>query len=109
MGALKYSIRQDSNGKGTWKYDKIMRQPAYAPDLWSPEKLWDCVKLIDCPTLVARGDRSDLFTAETMDKMCDVIHDCTRVTIANSGHLVQGDNPAGYHAAAQEHLARASG
>ena len=109
LGALKYSIRQGPDGKWTWKYDKVMREPGHTSDVWAPEKLWECVKLIDCPTLVARGDRSDLFTAETMEKMCDVIADCTAVTIANAGHLVQGDNPADFLAAAQAHLARASG
>jgi pimeloyl-ACP methyl ester carboxylesterase len=44
-----------------------------------------------------------------MEKMCEEIADCTAVTISNAGHLVQGDNPAGFLAAAQEHLARAAG
>ena len=109
MGALKYSIRQGADGRWTWKYDKLTREPGRTENSWPPERLWDCVKLIECPTLVIRGERSDLFAAETMEKMCEVIADCTGVTIANAGHLVQGDNPPGFLAAAQEHLSRAAG
>ncbi len=109
LGALKYSIRQGADGKWTWKYDKVMREPGRSENSWPPERLWDSVKLIDCPTLITRGERSDLFAAETMEKMCEVIADCTGVTIANAGHLVQGDNPPGFLAAVQEHLVRAAG
>ena len=94
LGALKYSIRQRSDGKWTWKYDKIMRTPGARPPGWTSEQLWDCVGKIDCPTLVLRGDRSDIFADETMQRMEQVIPDCTTVTISNAGHLVQGDNPA---------------
>ena len=107
LGALKYSIRQGADGKWTWKYDKVMRQSGRTESYWTPEQLWDCVKRIDCPTLVTRGDRSDIFAAETMDRMCEDITDCTCVTIANAGHLVQGDNPVDFLAAARAHLARA--
>ena len=107
LGALKYSIRQGADGKWTWKYDKVMRQSARTESYWTPEQLWDCVKRIGCPTLVTRGDRSDIFAAETMDRMCEDIADCTCVTIANAGHLVQGDNPVDFLAAARAHLARA--
>ena len=107
LGALKYSIRQGADGKWTWKYDKVMRQSGRTESYWTPEQLWDCVKRIDCPTLVTRGDRSDIFAAETMDRMCEDIADCTCVTIANAGHLVQGDNPVDFLAAAHAHLARA--
>ena len=64
LGALKYSIRQRSDGKWTWKYDKIMRTPGARPPGWTSEQLWDCVGKIDCPTLVLRGDRSDIFADE---------------------------------------------
>ena len=94
LGALKYSIRQRSDGKWTWKYDKVMRTPGARPPGWTAEQLWECLGKIDCPTLVLRGSRSDIFADETMQRMEQVITDCTTVTISNAGHLVQGDNPA---------------
>ncbi len=94
LGALKYSIRQREDGKWTWKYDKVMRTPGARPPGWNADQLWECVGKIDCPTLVLRGDRSDIFADETMQRMGQVIADCTTTTISNAGHLVQGDNPA---------------
>ena len=109
LGALKYSIRQGSNGKWTWKYDRVMRERGRQDNLWAPEQLWDCWRRIDCPTLVTRGDRSDIFTGETMARMGQEIPDCQTVTISNAGHLVQGDNPPEFLAVAQAHLDRAEG
>ena len=106
LGALKYSIRQRSDGKWTWKYDKIMRTPGRSESGWTPEQLWECVNRIDCPTLVVRGSRSDLFSVETMQRMQEVIADCTTATISGTGHLVQGDNPADFVAAVQGLLSR---
>ena len=106
MGALKYSIRERPDGKWTWKYDKAMRNPALRESSWTPEQLWECVRRIDCPTLVMRGDRSDLFLEETMQRMQQAIADCETVTISGAGHLVQGDNPAEFVVAVQGLLRR---
>ena len=106
IGALKYSIRERPDGKWTWKYDKVMRDPARSESSWNPEQLWECVRGIDCPTLVLRGDRSDLFPEETMQRMQQAIADCETVTISGAGHLVQGDNPADFVVAVQALLRR---
>ena len=101
LGALKYSIRQRSDGKWTWKYDKLMRAPGRRDATRTPEQLWECVDRIDCPTLVVRGSRSDLFLEETMVRMQQAIPDCVTVTIPRAGHLVQGDNPVDFVVAVQ--------
>ena len=106
VGALQYSIRERSDGKWTWKYDKAMRSPEHRPASRTSEQLWEAVGKINCPTLVVRGDRSDLFAEETMAKMAEMIPDCTTVTISNAGHLVQGDNPPDFNAAVLELLRR---
>ena len=106
LGALKYSIRQRADGKWTWKYDKAMRVPGFRAPAWTPEQLWAGWRQIDCPTLVARGERSDIFADETMARMAAEHHDCTTITIANAGHLVQGDNPPDFLAAVNGLLSR---
>ena len=106
LGALKYSIRQGADGKWTWKYDRVIRQGGRR-DNFEPEQLWECWRRIDCPTLVTRGDRSDIFADETLQRMGREIADCTTVTVSNAGHLVQGDNPPEFLAAARAHLERA--
>ena len=106
LGSLKHSIRQQPNGKWTWKYDKAMRSSERRPSSWTPEKLWECLKLIDCPTVVVRGSDTDVFSEETMQRMQQAIPDCSTATVAKAGHLVQGDNPAGFVAAVRELLHR---
>lgn len=106
LGALKYSIRQRDDGKWTWKYDKVIRVRGFRPPAWTSEQLWEGWRRIDCPALVVRGARSDIFADETMQRMASEHHDCTAVTVANAGHLVQGDNPPDFLAAVKGLLGR---
>ena len=99
LGALKYSIREREDGKWTWKYDKLLRTPGHQTPQLSTEQLWEAVAKISCPTLVVRGGDSDIFANETMEKMSEVIPNCSTVTVPNAGHLVAGDNPTDFLAA----------
>ena len=111
LGALKYSIREMPDGKWAWKWDPETRNRSRAGSdpVWPTERLWECVKAVDCPSLVLRGSRSDIFAEETLAKMGQVMTDCTTETIKDAGHLVQGDNPADFIVAAQGLLSRANG
>ena len=111
LGALKYSIREMPDGKWAWKWDPETRNRGRAGSdpVWPTERLWECVKAVDCPSLVLRGSRSDIFAEETLAKMGQVMTDCTTETIKDAGHLVQGDNPADFIVAAQGLLSRANG
>ncbi len=96
LGALKYSIRQRSDGIWTWKYDKLLRTPGRQSPAWSAEQLWEAVSRITCPTLVVRGGNSDIFADATMQEMQQVIPNCATVTVPDAGHLVAGDNPVDF-------------
>ena len=69
----------------------------------------DSCQAVDCPSLVVRGSRSDIFAEETLAKMGQAMTDCTTETIQNAGHLVQGDNPVDFIAAARAILSRTNG
>ena len=109
LGALKYSIREMPDGKWAWKWDPANRIRGRGDPAWPTERMWECVQAVDCPSLVVRGSRSDIFTEETMAKMGQVMTDCTTETIKDAGHLVQGDNPADFIAAAKGLLSRTNG
>ena len=109
LGSLKYSIREMSDGKWAWKWDPETRNRGRGDPVWPTARLWECVKAVDCPSLVLRGSRSDIFAEETMAKMGQVMGDCTTTTIKDAGHLVQGDNAADFIVAAQELLSRTNG
>ena len=87
LGALKYSIREREDGKWTWKYDKLLRTPGHQTPQLSTEQLWEAVAKISCPTLVVRGGDSDIFANETMEKMSEVIPNCSTVTAVSYTHL----------------------
>jgi pimeloyl-ACP methyl ester carboxylesterase len=50
---------------------------------------------ITCPTLVLRGDRSDVFTDENASKLAAALPNGRWVKVPDAGHTIQGDNPAG--------------
>ena len=87
----------------------ICRTRSGADPNWTTDKLWECGEAVDCPSLVVRGSRSDIFAEETLAKMGQVMTDCTTETIKDAGHLVQGDNPVDFIAAAQGILSRTNG
>ncbi|ESQ78328.1 alpha/beta fold hydrolase [Asticcacaulis sp. YBE204] len=58
------------------------------PELW---ELW--AKLSAIPILTVRGGRSDLLSAETLQRMADAHPNFTSVTIANCGHAPMLDEP----------------
>ena len=95
-GALKYSIRKRSDGKWTWKYDKVLRAPGFRPGGWDRDRLWECVSQVCCPTLLVRGGDSDFFLPEVMDRMLQLIPGSTGAVVPGAGHLVAGDKPAAF-------------
>jgi pimeloyl-ACP methyl ester carboxylesterase len=95
-GSLQHSIKRLPSGKWTWKYDKAIRSPDFKPKNWPPEKLWEALEKIKCPTLVVRGANTDVLSEEAFQKMLQVIPKVEGATVAKAGHLVAGDNPSGF-------------
>ena len=58
-------------------------------------ELWADVDQIDCPTLVVRGENSDVFTSANAAKLTSRLKHGRSVVVERAGHAVQGDNPAG--------------
>ncbi len=56
-------------------------------------RLWTDVEKIDCPTLVMRGAKSDVFSDENAEKFANTLSNGRWVRIPDAGHTVQGDNP----------------
>jgi pimeloyl-ACP methyl ester carboxylesterase len=58
--------------------------------------MWEGLRRISCPTLVVRGQQSDVFGEETGLRMAEVIPDCRFVTVPDAGHTVPQDNVRGF-------------
>lgn len=97
-GSLRHNLKQLPNGKWTWKYDKALRSPdrKFGPNPELTQRLWGYIESLKCPTLVVRGAASDVVALETADNMHKRIPQGRLATVERAGHLVMGDNPAGF-------------
>jgi len=101
-GSIINNIKQLPNGKWTWKYDKLLRSRGRMGRKQDPEvtnRLWTYVESLSCPTLVVKGDRSDVIADDTADQMHKRIPGGKIAIVENAGHLVMGDNPSGFEKA----------
>ena len=91
--SLLHNLRRLPNGNWTWKTDPrpVMDVERYAREM---NELWKQLAHITCPALVVRGAESDVFLDEHAARFADALPDGRWVRIPDSGHTVQGDNPA---------------
>lgn len=102
-GSIMHNLKQLPNGNWTWKYDKVLRSPNRKP----PSKdytalLWEQIDKLDLPTLVVRGEQSDMIALDTADELHRRIKGSSMATVERAGHLVMGDNPSGFESAVME-------
>ncbi|MCI0440578.1 MAG: alpha/beta hydrolase [Chloroflexi bacterium] len=98
-GSIMHNLKQLPSGKWTWKYDKRLRSPERRfgqQDLAVTQRLWGYLESLKCPTLVVRGAQSDVIAMETAEAMHQRIPNGRLATVERAGHLVMGDNPAGF-------------
>ena len=84
------------NGKWTWKYDRLLRDPDYRRPTASQDHLWDYWESVKCPSLIVRGGNSDVLDSKTVTEMTERNRLADSAVVPDSGHLVPGDNPAGF-------------
>ena len=106
LGSIRHNLKQLPSGKWTWKYDKRLRSGdrRMGQDAQTTERLWGYVESLQCPTLVVRGDQSDILALETAEGMHKRIPNGRLATVEGAGHLVMGDRPAGFERAIMEFL-----
>ena len=103
-GSIVNNLKELPNGKWTWKYDKLIRSPNFNSKNWPSHRLWKTLLKITCPTLVIRGENSDIFTNATYQNMISYMPMATGKLVKDAGHLVQGDNPSGFLTALRSFL-----
>lgn len=65
--------------------------------------MWQALARLECPTLIVRGARSDMFAAENVAKV-RAANARIRMAEVDAGHNVAGDNPEGFLAAVRPFL-----
>src|SRR5690606_26754991 len=106
--SLLHNLRELPNGRWTWKWDKRrMHAPDFEAMAVEHAKLWRSVARITCPTLIVRGEHSQVFFDEDGRKLSAAIPGSSFVVVPDAGHNVQGDNPVGLLAVLEPFLVAA--
>jgi pimeloyl-ACP methyl ester carboxylesterase len=95
-------LRPDGSIKRDPHFQEIFRsgqRPALGVDMWQ------LLGEVRCPILSMRGARSDMYAAETVQKM-RAANPRLEVTEVDAGHNIAGENAAGFLAALRPFLAR---
>jgi esterase len=94
---VKYNLLQRADGKFISKRDHGPRLSTTAEHRNRSDRFTlDDAAGFGLPVLVIRGAESEIFTAEAAERFVNVLPRGQLVTVANSGHNVQGQNTPGF-------------
>jgi esterase len=87
------NLRPADGGGLTFKWDKALRDGTAVREDFTPDELWARWESIAAPTLLLRGELSDILDAEVAAAMAARNPSARLVTIAGSGHTIPLDQP----------------
>jgi len=90
---IEYSLMRREDGRFTYRYDRALRDPKNPRTGIPAEEGWRLVANIDVPTLLVRGELSDILSKPVAARMANAIPDCRLVEVAGSSHPVPLDKP----------------
>lgn len=88
---LDWMLRPAADGGFDWRIDPAIFDPRMKPD--PPQRMWNALTKVVCPTLLVRGAISDLITREVAQQMIDTLAAGELVEIDGAAHMVVEDNP----------------
>jgi pimeloyl-ACP methyl ester carboxylesterase len=86
------NLRRRDDGRLYWHWDPRMLE--VKPSSEPPSRvaaLMDVSKRVTMPTLVVRGERSDIVDDEGLAEMRRLVPQCEFIEVAGAGHMVAGD------------------
>ena len=101
---LQSATKALTDGSVGWCYDVAIRDQSRQGTGAPPVDLWSEIPKITCPTLIVRGQETDLLSPDVAQKMVDAMPHATRVDIARAGHMVFEDNPDDFNRVVREWL-----
>lgn len=91
-----HNLKPLPDGKLTYKWDKALRDGTAQPLDPSTEERWEAWRAVSCPTLLVRGDDSDILSLETTERMLAENPNVTLKVVADCGHSITLDRPEGF-------------
>jgi pimeloyl-ACP methyl ester carboxylesterase len=105
--SLQHNLRRLPTGKWTWKYDRrAMTRERFEQVRSEVSAIGDLLGDVTCPTLVVRGERSDVVTEASAVALAEALPRGEWTSIPDAGHTVQGDNPRDLATAIEEFVRR---
>ena len=101
---LTYQTRVLPNGKVGWRYDLEIRQQWREDRRPAAEDLWSVIPNIPCPTLIVRGQESDVLPLDVAQRMVEVMPQARLVHVERAAHMVMEDNPEKFLEVVREFL-----
>jgi len=98
---IEHAVVKRVDGQWEWRYSL---EAALQSLQQARQDLWNYVARIRCPTLLIRGQESDVLTVNTTQKFSQVLKDCRSVEIEGAGHGVPRDNPQQFNQVVAEFL-----
>jgi pimeloyl-ACP methyl ester carboxylesterase len=91
---LRHSLVPRTDGSWGWRLDPaLLRHPRFRDGAMGA---WEDVDKVRCPTLVIRGEESDVLSPAMAQAMLERLPAGRLVTVPGAGHSVAGDNPDGF-------------
>ncbi len=98
------SMMRTEDGAWTYRYDRALRDPKVPRERLEPDEGWSRVANIAVPTLLVRGELSDILDQEIAERFCAAPPNCELVEVPGAGHSVPLDKPDEFLAAARAFL-----
>lgn len=98
-----HSLMRTADGRWTYRYDRALRSGNTLRPR-DPETAWRSCAQIAVPTLLMRGENSDILAPEVAKRMMEVIPGASFVEIHGAGHPIPLDTPDTFAVAAREFL-----
>lgn len=91
--SINHSLRLNWADKLVWKHDPELLWITGSAGAREVPFLWESCAKITCPTLIMRGETSNILGRATMEKMVVTIPNARAIEIAGAGHSIHLDQP----------------
>lgn len=99
-----HSLMRTDDGRWTYRYDRALRDPGNRREGIAPEEGWRLVRSINVPTLLIRGEHSDILARGVAERFIREVPESRLEEVAGSGHPVPLDKPEDFLAVVRDFL-----
>ena len=106
LAGLHKNLRQRADGRWYWHWDPRILQPRDPQAMADYMGLFEAARAIRVPTLLVRGQHSDVVSAKGVAEFLELVPHAEFVDVDGAGHMVAGDDNDAFGAAIIDFLDR---